>query len=226
MFLTFNLDTPLTPFSLSDAGSGIIMLFSRPLVPVSLPLVSTDPDLCPDRSRLIHHSPSSDRPITDLRDVFMQQKTPCGHGSSRRLILRRPRTHPPHYGNQSEKYIPSRFRHPTSIELFLLPAFRLPPVHTGCYAVDPIPYLFPYWLSWVPYLAYESFIFALAIYKSFSLARDQPETPWLVYILLRDSIVFFGGIFSIVLVNCLVNALGRVCESFIFDPFAQLISDV
>ena len=112
------------------------------------------------------------------------------------------------------------------LNFLLLPAFRLPPVHTGCYAVDPIPYLFPYWLSWVPYLAYESFIFALAIYKSFSLARDQPETPWLVYILLRDSIVFFGGIFSIVLVNCLVNAIGRVCESFIFDPFAQLISDV
>ena len=86
----------------------------------------------------------------------------------------------------------------------------MPPVHTGCYAVDPLPYLLPYWVQWIPYLAYESFIFGLAIYKSVLLARDQPETPWLIYVLLRDSIVFFGGTFSIVLVNSLVNAVGRV----------------
>lgn len=96
------------------------------------------------------------------------------------------------------------------LHMACVPAFRLPPIYTGCYAVDPLPYLLPYWVEWVPYLVYESFIFGLAIYKSVLLAQDQPETPWLIYVLLRDSIVFFGGTFSIVLVNCLINAIGRV----------------
>ncbi|KAI0075253.1 hypothetical protein K474DRAFT_1676483 [Panus rudis PR-1116 ss-1] len=87
--------------------------------------------------------------------------------------------------------------------------FRLPPTYTACFGTVPYPYTLPYFIQWVPYLTYEIFMFVLAMYKSVLLAREHPETPHLIYVLLRDSLVFYGGTLAMVLVNCLVNALGR-----------------
>ncbi|KAI0070290.1 hypothetical protein K474DRAFT_875683 [Panus rudis PR-1116 ss-1] len=83
-------------------------------------------------------------------------------------------------------------------------AFRLPPTYTACFGTVPYPYTLPYFIQWVPYLTYEIFMFVLAMYKSVLLAREHPETPHLIYVLLRDSLVFYGGTLAMVLVNCLV----------------------
>ena len=77
----------------------------------------------------------------------------------------------------------------------------------GCFARNEVSYA---WLVWFVVLVFESALVALALYKYFLDCRTSRETPTLLKILLRDSILFYGGVALVALINCLVWAFGRV----------------
>lgn len=82
----------------------------------------------------------------------------------------------------------------------------LPPGYVGCFGVNSEPFKYAYW---IPTITFESILFLLAIYKSIEIARENTTTPNLMYILIRDSVIFYGGMFAVVMTNCLVWAVGR-----------------
>ena len=66
------------------------------------------------------------------------------------------------------------------------------------------------WARWVPQLGFESIVFGLAIVKTVQVARNGPHTPKVLVVLLRDSVVYFGGILAILIANLAVYAAARV----------------
>ena len=87
-------------------------------------------------------------------------------------------------------------------------AARLPGYSTGCtlQLLD----AGRLWTAFVPLLIFESILLALAVVKVVDTARRGSGTPRILGILLRDSIIYFGGIFSIVLTNLVIYWTGRV----------------
>ncbi|KAK7685915.1 hypothetical protein QCA50_010722 [Cerrena zonata] len=76
----------------------------------------------------------------------------------------------------------------------------------GCFLLNTQKFAFTYWF---PMITFESTLFILAIIKSVRQAMKDTTTPHLMFILLRDSIVYFGGMLAVVLANCIVWAAGR-----------------
>ena len=75
------------------------------------------------------------------------------------------------------------------------------------------------WAYWVPQLGFETVVFGLAIIKACQVARSGPHTPKVSVVILRDSVVYFGGILAILIANLIVYAaaevsafLSQVCE--------------
>ena len=80
----------------------------------------------------------------------------------------------------------------------------------GCFAHNSVSYA---WTVWFGILVFESAMVGLALYKCILNYRDPGNTPQLLKILLRDSILFYGGVALVALINCLVWAFGRVSAS-------------
>ena len=59
-------------------------------------------------------------------------------------------------------------------------------------------------------LIFESIIFGLAMAKVWQTAREKWRTPGVLVVLLRDSVVYFGGVFVIIFTNLVINASARV----------------
>ena len=90
-------------------------------------------------------------------------------------------------------------------------AFRFPPYITGCAAADTAK--FKTRAYWVPVVVFESTVFVLAFAKAVAAVlqrRTSGDPPRLLIILLRDSIVYFGGLLAVVLANLLVWSFGGV----------------
>jgi len=83
---------------------------------------------------------------------------------------------------------------------------NLPPGFPGCFGVNSEPFNYAYW---IPTIIFESVLFLLAIYKSIEIAQESATTPNLMFILIRDSVIFYGGMFAVVMTNCIVWAVGR-----------------
>ena len=66
------------------------------------------------------------------------------------------------------------------------------------------------WAYGVPPLAFESILFVLAILKAFEVARYDNHTPRPLIVLLRDSTVYFGGMFAIFLTSEIIVTVARV----------------
>ena len=69
------------------------------------------------------------------------------------------------------------------------------------------------WAYWVPMAAFESVLFVLAIAKSIHIARSESNTPKVLTVLLRDSVLYFGGVMFVILTNLIIWASVRVSVS-------------
>lgn len=72
---------------------------------------------------------------------------------------------------------------------------------TGCVAWNIKPYA---WAYWVPTMIWESLLLALSLYKSARQAREEAGTPHLMVVILRDSILYFGGALATILANFII----------------------
>lgn len=95
----------------------------------------------------------------------------------------------------------------------------LPRQFTGCIPTNVKPYA---WTYWIPVLVFESILFLLALVKSIRRGRENAETPYLLIVLLRDSIIYYGGTLGIILTNFLVWKL-KVCFIYISKATARYI---
>ena len=66
------------------------------------------------------------------------------------------------------------------------------------------------WAYYVPMLIFESILFLLAIAKACQTARQEWHTPKILVVLLRDSVVYFGGVLAIILTNLVIIFTARV----------------
>ncbi|KAH9923853.1 uncharacterized protein B0H18DRAFT_955698 [Fomitopsis serialis] len=60
------------------------------------------------------------------------------------------------------------------------------------------------WAYWVPVMVWESLLLALSLYRSAQQAREEAGTPRLMVVLLRDSVLYFGGALASILANFIV----------------------
>ena len=73
-------------------------------------------------------------------------------------------------------------------------------------------------------IVFESTLFILAVSRSIQFAFGGGTTPHLMFILIRDSVMYFGGILAVVLTNCIVWAVGRVRHDKLFKRPSKLTS--
>ena len=97
-------------------------------------------------------------------------------------------------------------------------AVTLLPQFPGCIPTNPSTHT---WAYWVPMLAVESILFLLASVKAFDVARKNLHTPKILAVLLRDSILYFGGVMAIILANLMIWSLARVCRDSLAFPLVQ-----
>lgn len=72
---------------------------------------------------------------------------------------------------------------------------------TGCVPIVTQRYAWAYWL---PVLVFESIMLSLSVVKSVRQAQEDTRTPYVMVVLLRDSVVYYGGIIGPILINCIV----------------------
>ncbi|KAJ3485598.1 hypothetical protein NLI96_g4854 [Meripilus lineatus] len=88
-----------------------------------------------------------------------------------------------------------------------LKSFTLPQGYTGCAPTNIQSWA---WTFWLPLLSFEVPVFILAIIKTVQVARDEYNSPHMMFILLRDSIMFFVIVLAVILVNCVIWASHNV----------------
>lgn len=69
------------------------------------------------------------------------------------------------------------------------------------------------WVYWFPTSVFQCVLLVLAIAKIVKAARQEWQTPKLLIILVRDSLVYFGGALAIILVNACMWSTARVSSS-------------
>ncbi|KAK7685918.1 hypothetical protein QCA50_010726 [Cerrena zonata] len=77
---------------------------------------------------------------------------------------------------------------------------------SGCFLINTQKLAYAYRF---PMIVFESTLFILAIVKSIQYALDDSTTPHLMFVVLRDSMIYFGGVLAVALTNCIVWAVGR-----------------
>lgn len=84
----------------------------------------------------------------------------------------------------------------------------LPPTFTGCLPQHIVQWV---WVYWLPMTAFESCLFLLAAAKAAHLlCFGEGSAPSLLIVLLRDSVMYFGGVLAVILTNLIVWMVGRV----------------
>lgn len=82
----------------------------------------------------------------------------------------------------------------------------LPPPYSGCFGVSGRE---DSWIYWLPTIAFETCLVILAIIQCIQYVRDESGATRLMAVLLRDSIMFFGGMLAAALINCIIWGVGR-----------------
>ncbi|KAK7695363.1 hypothetical protein QCA50_002555 [Cerrena zonata] len=82
------------------------------------------------------------------------------------------------------------------------------------------------WTVWFGIFVFESSLGALPFYKYIQNYRDQEYAPQLLKVLLRDSILFYGGVAVVALVNCIIWAFGRPSLFTSFDATNPAFSSI
>lgn len=81
---------------------------------------------------------------------------------------------------------------------------------TGCITSNTTSYQWAYWL---PALIFELILFSLAVLKSVQVYRARKnagETPSILVILIRDSVLYFAGIAGVIFTNLITWAVAPV----------------
>jgi len=91
------------------------------------------------------------------------------------------------------------------------------PTFTGCLPSNIKPYA---WTFWMPMLIFETILLAMSIFRSVVLAANDWQTRRLVFVLLRDSVVYFGGVILAILANVVGWKLGGDTLFAAFLPLA------
>ena len=93
-------------------------------------------------------------------------------------------------------------REPSSV------VFQLPPPFVGCFPNNTVTWA---WAYWIPITVFDSILFLLASYKSieFSVYHGK-NMPRLSQVLIRDSVIFFGGVLALILINLVIWSLHKV----------------
>ena len=86
--------------------------------------------------------------------------------------------------------------------------FTLPAIFTGCIPHNPAAYL---WAYWIPMAVLEITLCILAVGKTIVMCRNSPRRPPILSVLLRDSVLYFGGVLTIIIANLVIWASARVC---------------
>ena len=63
------------------------------------------------------------------------------------------------------------------------------------------------WPPWIPQLVFEGAIFLLALFKVFQTAREEGQPPRVLAVILRDSLVYFGGTLVIIILFLVLERL-------------------
>lgn len=66
------------------------------------------------------------------------------------------------------------------------------------------------WRYWVPGATFELTLVSLAVAKLFQVARAKNSPPRLLQVLLRDSVLYFGGFFATLLCSLVIWTCARV----------------
>jgi len=90
---------------------------------------------------------------------------------------------------------------------YTLKSTALPPPLTGCMTGSHRSFA---WVFWVPGLAFESILFLFALAKLVEEATAGIRTPHLMMVLLRDLIIYFGSVTSLILANLVIWIAARV----------------
>ena len=70
-------------------------------------------------------------------------------------------------------------------------------------------------MFWLPMLSFESMLFVAALVKVVQVLRYGSHTPRILAVLLRDSVVYFGGISVIGVTNLIIWSAARVSKFFL-----------
>ena len=103
--------------------------------------------------------------------------------------------------------------------LFL--AFTLPKGYPGCAPTNIQTWA---WTFWLPVLFFEVPLFLLAVVKSIQVAREEQTSSRIMFILLRDSIMFFGIVLAVILTNCIIWASQSVSPEWPIHTMLPLFS--
>ena len=87
-----------------------------------------------------------------------------------------------------------------------LTAIPLIPPFTGCIPNNPSRHM---WAYWIPMTIFETILLALAVAKCFQLARGL-HAPKALVVLLRDSVLYLGGVLAILICNLVIWSSARV----------------
>ncbi|KAI0954183.1 hypothetical protein AcV7_007485 [Taiwanofungus camphoratus] len=93
---------------------------------------------------------------------------------------------------------------------------------TGCVPIVTQRYAWAYWL---PVLVFESIMLSLSVVKSVRQAQEDTRTPYVTVVLLRDSVVYYGGIIGPILINCIVWK-SKVSLFFAFVPTSLMMNSI
>ena len=95
--------------------------------------------------------------------------------------------------------------------------FHLPSIFPGCAPINNVSFAWAYWL---PMTLFESVLFLLSAVKAIQYVFNseiRTQTPNLAFILVRDSIIYFGSVVALIIVNLVIWVIGRV-RIFIITP--------
>ncbi|KZT64147.1 hypothetical protein DAEQUDRAFT_732999 [Daedalea quercina L-15889] len=93
----------------------------------------------------------------------------------------------------------------------------------GCAATGIKPWA---WVYWIPIMIWEALLLALSLYRSAQQAREEAGTPRLMIILLRDSILYFGGALASILANFIVWKVQVIALFFALIPVNIALNSV
>lgn len=68
-------------------------------------------------------------------------------------------------------------------------------------------------IYWMPVMVFESVIVALAAAKVIKVYRDKEAAPHVLAVILRDSVIYFGGVLVLVVTNVIIWEVARVSAS-------------
>ncbi|TFY60837.1 hypothetical protein EVJ58_g4897 [Rhodofomes roseus] len=82
------------------------------------------------------------------------------------------------------------------------------------------------WAYWVPVMIWEALLLVLSLYRSAQQAREEAGTPHLMVVLLRDSVLYFGGALASILANFIVWKVQATALFFAFIPLIMALNSV